>query len=610
MTTTTFTDQETTIEADWLNDVNSATYKSVVPLAQYCVGDNTTDDYANLQALINTLSAAGGGAIVCQPGKTYRLSTAPIIKDNVTILMRGATFRCVLVGTGGYDYGIRLRSNAWLIGGTVSIESSGVLGSQGGIHAAINVGPLYGDGGTVASPSADEGVSGWGVRDMTLKTNASGKTAVQIVGGANRGTIENVYLPASSVMSGIHLDWGYLGTINSSDIPTSRTNFNAGTAYTTHPHRIKISNITIGALSYPYASGGTYGVRLSGVYDVTVDGVDVASTTYAGFFHTAGDCGFEFAPAAVKLNAHKLLRIRNVNIKDATASWGFFVDCYADNVAAAVGGGYVPLLPPIAPIDISFRHCRTASASGASASDGWRVQNCIGGVYEECEGMYHNNGFLVDTGGDRGTVYNCCFTYNRVNGIYIHHGSDNPDGWVVEGCFAGANATDAGSGNNAGFRIGSALNTRLVHNKAGMDTETTQSYGFYVAPAGVGTALSGNHVAGIKAGGTGYTAAGSTDYGVIDYFRDNTWAAGVGTPYAGVNILPISIQLDPIGGTKCRVFRARRATLTGDITPPAAFAALVGDRIEYADPTFAGNVGTVATAAGSPGTWHAYGALV
>jgi len=47
-------------------------------------GDGTTDDAAALQTAIDTISAAGGGALVLEP-KTYRINSTVALKSNVTL---------------------------------------------------------------------------------------------------------------------------------------------------------------------------------------------------------------------------------------------------------------------------------------------------------------------------------------------------------------------------------------------------------------------------------------------------------------------------------------------------------------------------------------------
>jgi hypothetical protein len=117
------------------------------------------------------------------------------------------------------------------------------------------------------------------------------------------GLIENIEVPDSSVMfGGVHLDWGTVGNVDSNDVPGTRTRFDASLAYTRHPNNIRIRNIKIGVMSRPFTTPGTGsdGIRFSGVHNITVENVFVESVTETGFFHTAGDLGYEFADNSVK----------------------------------------------------------------------------------------------------------------------------------------------------------------------------------------------------------------------------------------------------------------------------------------------------------------------
>ena len=204
----------------------------------------------SLQAAIDNVSAAGGGTIFLG-GAGLALTAGLIVKDDVTLDLDGGKLTFNL--SGANDFGVRLRNRAHVRNGEIEVVSSGSPGSQAGIHAPVLVGALYGDSPT--TPSADEGVTGWSVRNLKLSTSGTGKVAVQIIGGANNGVVENIEVPDNAVMAGaVHLDWGTVGAINSGDIAASRTAFNAGTAYTTHPHNIAVRNIKTGALSR--AKGG------------------------------------------------------------------------------------------------------------------------------------------------------------------------------------------------------------------------------------------------------------------------------------------------------------------------------------------------------------------
>jgi hypothetical protein len=81
MASTTFIPNVTVIEADWLNDVNTAVYDSVIDVKLYgAVGDGVTDDTAAIQAAVNV---ANGGTVYFPAG----------------IYQTSATINCTTIGT-------------------------------------------------------------------------------------------------------------------------------------------------------------------------------------------------------------------------------------------------------------------------------------------------------------------------------------------------------------------------------------------------------------------------------------------------------------------------------------------------------------------------------
>lgn len=602
MSDTTFS-AGTKITSDWLNEVNSLTWKTYPTLKLYsALGDDSNDDAEEIQAAIDAVALLGGGTVVALAGKTYKCTTAPIIKTNVTLDMNGSTLHLTL--SGASSEGVKLRTNAKLLNFVINTTSSGAPGSQAGIHAGITIGPLYGNGGTVASPSADEGVYGWVVRNGSISTSGSGKAGIQVVGGAHHGVIDNVIFPDSSTMGGaILLDWGFVGTLTSSTdagIVAGKTAFLANTMYTTHPHHISISNIKIGALSY----STSYGIRLSGTYAIQVKNVEITSTTAAGIYHTAGDAGFEFAPTAEKPYRFRGTRFESVMIKDANNGWGIFSDTYADNVASAITNlGYVNLLPTINPTDMVFSQCYSYSDGGASVIDGIRVQQQIGGTFEDCEVTGHNNGFLLDTGADQIKIIRGRYYTNRAKGIYVHHSSDPPEDIHITGVLAHGNDT-AGS-TTGGIVLDTCKRVKVYKCVLGISGESTQDYGIHVTTNAIEADIQDNYVeASVSAA---YALASSTTYSCVWLFKNNKANTSITTAYSGQNIIPIERTIDPIDMTVRGRWRAKRLSLTGDITPTAG-SWVAGDIIEYVNPTNSSYIGTACISTGSPGSWKQYGA--
>lgn len=574
------------------------------------VGDGATDDTTAIQAAIDSASSSGGGTVRGN-GLTYRCTSPVVVKDGVIFDLEGGKLLCALSGAG--DYGVNLRNYAHLRNGEIEVQSSGTPGSQAGIHAPVLVGALAGEAGTVAAPSAAEGVTGWSVTHCKLWTNRDGKVAIQVNGGCNNGLIENIEVPDSSVMFGaVHLDWNYLGTINSADISTSRTNFDAGNAYTTHPHNIVVRNIKVGSLSRSKSGvdTGSHGVRISGAYNVRIENVRIKKCTYAAVRHTAGDVGFEFAPAAIKHLRCKGIVIENVVAEDTADSWLAYIDSYADNVAAAVSGsGYTALIDPLHETDIELRRIAGKGSGGASVTAGIDLRQLRGGRFVDVDAQGYQYGCLVDE-----LVYSIeihgRFYANRGHGIYIHHGTKKPeDVRVLSGTHCYSNGTDSGFANPAGICIDGSKRCRIGGALLGHRTsasETTQLRGLRIDSNAVDVFIENCHVFSVKTGGVGYSLLTSTEYGILRLFRNNSAESGVSTAVSGVNVLPVAYELGP-DGTARGVFSAARSTLTGDTTPTAG-TWIAGDRIFYTNPIASSFIGSACVTGGSPGTWKRFGA--
>jgi len=86
-----------------------------------------SDELTALQAIIDAMSAAGGGVLYAAPRQTYILTGRLTLKDNVTIDLNGSKFKF----TGAND-GIDTESVGWIRNGFISVEG-----------VASYVGPMF-----------------------------------------------------------------------------------------------------------------------------------------------------------------------------------------------------------------------------------------------------------------------------------------------------------------------------------------------------------------------------------------------------------------------------------------------------------------------------------
>ncbi len=590
--------------------------------------DAGTDDATALQAGIDYVAAAGGGRILLPPGKTTKCTVAPVIKDRVTLDLNGGRLLLTLTGTNAQ--GVRLRNNSWVENGTIEVQSQndpvtgGEPGIGAGIHAPLCVGPIYSEGGTVSNPSPDEGVTGWGARNLILSSNKNvdrgdgvrlGSVAVQVTGGASLGILENIVVPDNAFMAGgIHFDWGYLGSIASDNIPASRANFDAGTAYTTHPNTIVVRNIKIGNLSRATVGvdTGSHGIRISGGYNILVENVRAKRVTYAFLRHTAGDVGFEFAPASVKPLACKNTILRNCVVEECSTANLIYSDSLADNIYRASlppgqgGSSYVPLIDPFHQTNILFENVSGRGPNDATATFGVRFIQQRGGRAVGCLATQFLSNFVMDE-----STYDCaflnCIGYNsRGDNFVVEHPTAPPRNCRVENATA-YQAGQSGAG-YANLLVGKSVDTTVYGGSFGADTGTEQgSYGIRVKTAADGVA--GASIEGLpiiyshRSGGSALLVASDESWGALKLFTGARYGSAVTTRWTGLSIVPV--RLDSTGTEDIQIFRSVRAKLSADTTPPSGFPGKRGSRIEYLDPAAGGPTYTVCVSSGTPGIWEA-----
>lgn len=358
-----------------------------------------------LQAELDLAAREGESVFSLDRGEQLAIQGGVVVPNGVTLDLNGGRLIATLVASD--DAGVRLLSDSALVNGTVIVRSRGRPGLQGGAHAPVLIGTLYGEDRSVDLRSRFADPHGWRVSGVTLSSDKAvpagdgtvlGAPAIAVTGGASDGVIENVTVPDSSTMAGgVHLDWGTVGAISSSDIWGSAAAYRAGRAFTTHPHDIVVRAIRIGRLSRLSVAGtGSFGVRLSGVHDIAVSDVTVAGVTEAAIYHTAGDLGYEFARSADRSRAHLGIRIDGVTVAAAEGAYLLRSDSYADNIGRAAQAGYRPMLNPIAHTDMDVRNIRGAAGGRLAPNFGLRLDHQRGGTFSDIIAQGFRRGFYID----------------------------------------------------------------------------------------------------------------------------------------------------------------------------------------------------------------------
>lgn len=539
------------------------------------------DASTQLQKAIDRLHRNGGGTIRLSPNGSYQCRQAPIVRENVALDLNGSTLELLLGNSN--DQGVRLRSGATLCNGTIHVRSRGNPSLQGGAHAPVCIGPLYGEGGTPATPSPDESVTNWTVRDLTLSSDknvetpsgAVGAVAIQITGNAANGTIKRIVVPDSVTMSGaIHLDWGVIGPIRSAEDPAAleawRRLHATKESWTTHPHDIAISDIRVGRLTGGQGGpdGGADGIRISGSYNITVSRVRAKATSGVFLRHTAGDLGLEFALAgmAATLSGN---RFSDCVVDDCMDGRLFVSDSMADNVERGVLRGYSPRRPPILPTDVIFDGVR--GKGNGRANGGVFVQQ-HGGTALRCRSDSFAIGFLCDADTRDITIANCSASHNTIAGYWIEHTGKPPRDCRLVSPIAFDNGGAAGSAN---IVIGSSIDTIIDGGVIGAtDHRDTASYGVWIKERRdgcidasiIGAPLVQSHAA----NGAAFRVSSDEGWGALKLFEGARYGRLVDNQWVGLSIIPV--RIDASGNRTFSILPSRRSIV------PLSFPRREGDR--------------------------------
>lgn len=595
---------------------------TVTPEMFGCHGDGTTDDYTNFQNCLTFVGVRNGGVVNLTVNKNYRVVVTsgatdggfPIQPDTV-INFNGSTISFEMVGN---VIGFRMKNFTTLNGpgSCLTTISSGLSGSQPMYHAPITIGILDGDGGTAASPNPYQFVHDIAINGLTLNSvkNSFGVGTVLCgQGGPYNITIKNNTFPDNAGMSiAIGFDWNYVGTISSADISLSRTNYDAGLAYSTHPHNLLIEKNTIGVYSNPFVNdggnSGSHGIRLSGVYDSIVRGNDIASTTLSGIFITGGDESFEFCPAALRNKACKGIVIDSNILRECNASFGITFDAFPDNVFAAFQAG--TYLNPLNTVDGYPNNFiiqgNIVLATGASVFPGIQVTNTRGGLVCDNFVQGFDTGIFIKT-----NCWNVSVERNTVTGCnkagitasdtsFINRNTRIVGNHVYKNCTA---STIQGN-----IFVGSAYKTLIEGNYIGSTTTETSLYGIYIdnVTGSLYTSVINNLVNEVKSSGTAYKIIEAANNQTLWEFRGNTYLGGTNGYLTGLSIIPITRSYSTAAaGILITHAEALKSSLSSGITPSFGTWGL-GSTILNIDAAATSDVAlTKCIASGTPGTWKA-----
>jgi hypothetical protein len=450
-------------------------------------GDGMTDDAAALQAVLN--SASHGDVVKAKRGATYWLAGVAALPNRsltvpsgITIDPNGATFAFAF--NQASTYGFRLLDFAAVWGrGTVktAMSQNGLV--QAIDHAPFGIGALYGDDGPINTLNPYLSARGWKIGGgLSIETVKPDGSLVQIFGAPEDWLIEDVYFPDSAFMGlGIGADWLPRGAITSIDsqMAANLSNFQNGLGCTLHPGYGNIRRIHAGVMTntnHVRGDGGPTVIRLSGCHDVKVADVH-ARKAAAVYRNVGGDLGFEFAPDAIKLRAHKGNRAERLVLRSHTGTNpAVFIDTNADNVGRAkLNYGYQPLLPSIASTDIVVRDASVAREAAANPQRAFWVVNTIGARLEECSSIGALFGVHVDGAADDISVTGG--THEMASGqSVLVDGTDKPERTLVSGvrCLR----SGQGGSNVGAIELGRSINPVVKGNKVGTPGDALEKAGW------------------------------------------------------------------------------------------------------------------------------------
>lgn len=320
MSSTTFVDGVTKVEASWLNDVDKVAYSCVTPSQYGVVGDGVVNDTISMQ---NAFNAAAGKILVLGHQKVYSISSLTI-PDGVTLIANGSSFRRLAAAS---SYAITV--GAKFTADTLALTSPG-SSVDCGVKFTGNDVEL--DNLLVASDAVDslfgvrvEGASKLlNVRIGLIKTT-NYRSAVQtfnIGTGCKFGTVDMV-----RYVTGLYLrdvQNSEYGTVRASVISTLATGGpgNNGLLLESTIADQSLSNVNFGHVDVMNA--GEHGVRLGGglvIDNVHFDSIHTRDTGAAGAGATGG-AGFKVLGLGTGVNVkyHTNITVGTLVIEDCSTT--------------------------------------------------------------------------------------------------------------------------------------------------------------------------------------------------------------------------------------------------------------------------------------------------
>lgn len=586
-----------------------------LPMRPWRSGDvmpGGTGLHTKLQAMIDTISGLGGGTLIADPAAVYNFTGQVLIRPNVRILINGAT--CTFNLAGANDRGFVLMSRAAIEGpGTIHVENTttAFTGSQVGIHSPIGVGSLYGDGGTVASPNPLEFTRYFAIRNLKLSTNkdkgagtTNGGCAIGVVGGSNHGLIEGIEVPDNAFMSGgIMVDWSVVGGIVSADSAMSANKaLYPASSYTTHPHDIVIRDIKIGILSRAFtgaADSGTFGVRLSGAYNIWVNGVTVAGTTQSAAVFHAGDLGDEFALPADRNMACRNILFENFTVSSVLSGNAAYIDTFADNVYRATlpAYNYSPYAPPRRDGSIVLRNFSAFGDGTSGMAEGILVRQASGVLIENAVIAGFDDGLVIAEGAVNVTVLRGTWRDNRQAGIQVKNSTTPPERILIDGVEAYENGRNASSARRRGINVEESNWVAVRNAVLGPPGryDASQVLGLVLADSALNSIAEDIYVRSTKSDGYGVYLTSGSGFNVLWRVGDiRANSSFVNVAQAGCECIPIERRRSS-NGVRTRFLTSKDVVLTGLLVR-------LGDVIEFYDSVAGGYSGKRCVAAGIVGS--------